>query len=138
MRLCVAAVLLIFCCSTIAPAQKTRYGQGPPKAKAGVNYPVKVHVSGIHLRIDCTPNRSVQASTCANVIYADAMLDGRKFELMGSQIWSRGPIRLTPADYQARLFKAHSATSQNPIGEEYELLLPDQTIWRCTVTGISE
>jgi hypothetical protein len=132
-------VLFSVCAVALAPAQKTRYGQQLPKAKPGVDYPVKVHVSGIHLRRDCTTSSIEANGPCADKIYADALVDQRKLELMGYQIWfpSR-PIPLIPGEYPARLFKAPRVAGANPIGDEYELVLPDQTIWRCTVTGISE
>jgi hypothetical protein len=135
MRPYVSAVLLLAFFVVLVPAQKTRFGQEPPKAKAGVDYPVKIHISGIHLRTYCT---GADAS-CSAVIYADAMRDGQKIELMGDEIWlPERPIGLVPADYQARLLKAGHQKGSNPIGDKYELVFPDQTIWRCSVTGISE
>lgn len=139
MRPRVIALLMIVCSVALVSAQKTRYGQPPPKAKAGVAYPLQVHVSGIRVRRDCTASKIETATTCADVIYADATLDGKKLELMGYQIWlPEHRIDLVPADYKARLFKAPHAQGQNPIGDEYELVMPDATVWRCTVTGISE
>ena len=138
MRSHVAAVLLIVCSVALVSAQKTRFGQVPPKAKDGVDYPIKIHISGIHLRQDCTKG-ATGYTTCADVIYADAQLAGQKIGLMGFQIWLPGhPILLVTADYQARLLKAPHPGGPNPIGMEYELLMPDRTIWRSTVTGFSE
>jgi len=139
MRPRVIALLMIVCSVALVSAQKTRFGQPPAKAKAGVAYPLQVHVSGIRLRHDCTASKTETPISCAVVIYADATLDGQKLELMGYQIWlPERPIALVPADYKARLFKAPHAQGQNPIGDEYELVMPDETVWRCTVTGISE
>jgi hypothetical protein len=141
MRAHVAAVLLIVCSAALVSTQKTRFGQGPPKAKDGVDYPITIHVSGIHLRKDCTltGKGATGYTTCDDVIYADAELAGKKIELLGSQIWYPGhAIPLVAADYQARLLKAPQPVGPNPIGTEYELLMPDRTIWRSTVTGFSE
>jgi hypothetical protein len=141
MRLRVAVVLLIACSVALVPAQKIRFGQALPKAKAGVDYPIKIHVSGIRLRKDCTLTGKGPTgyTTCDDVIYADAQLAGQKIELRGFQIWyPEHAIPLVTADYEARLVKAPKPAGPNPIGTEYELLMPDRTIWRSTVTGFSE
>jgi hypothetical protein len=138
MRSVVAVVLLFFCLSASVFAQKVRYGQELPKAKAGVDYPIRIHVSGIHLRPYCK-NAGGDDAWCSDVIYTDAAMNGQKIELMGNQVWLPfAPVALVPGDYQARLLKPGHREGANPIGEKYELLLPDRTIWRCTVTGISE
>ena len=134
MRTRAVALLLIFCSVALVSAQKTRYGQGLQKAKPGVDYPIKIHISGIHLGNDCTPQ--TEYSAC---IFADAKMDGKKIELMGAQIWYPGhAILLAVGDYQARLLKAPKPVGPNPIGAKYELLMPDRTVWDTTVTGISE
>jgi hypothetical protein len=141
MRSRFAAVLLIVCSVASVSAQKTRFGQGPPKARDGVDYPITIHVSGIHLRKDCTLSETSGTgnTTCDDMIYADAQFAGKKIELRGFQIWYPGhAILLVAADYQARLVKAPQPVGPNPIGTEYELLMPDRTIWRSTVTGFSE
>jgi hypothetical protein len=136
MRSRVAAVLLIVCSVALVSAQKTRFGQGPPKAKAGVDYAIKVHISGIHLLPFCSGTAN---ASCYTAIYVNATVNGQKVELMGSQIWGSGQsIRLVPGDYQARLLKAPRPAGANPIDDKYELVLPDRTVWQCTVTGISE
>lgn len=113
-------------------------GQELPKAKAGVAYPIKVHVSGIHLRTRCV-SFMMKYSSCSDVIYANATINGQKIELMGNEIWlPERPIGLVPADYQARLLKTGHPAGAHPIGDKYELVLPDRTIWRCAVTGMSE
>jgi hypothetical protein len=138
MRLRVAAVLLFVCSVALVSAQKTRFGQALPKAKTGVDYPVKIHVSGIHLRDDCEKS-AAGSLTCDDVIYVDAQLAGQRVELRGFQIWYPGhAMPLVAADYQARLVKAPKPAGPNPIGTEYELLMPDRTIWLSTVTGFSE
>ena len=59
---------------------------------------------------------------------------------MGDWIWSPGyyELAIAPGDYQARLLKNAAKKNAAPIFQEYELILPERTIWHCTVTGISE
>jgi hypothetical protein len=136
MRSYIAAAVLIFCSVALVSAQKTRLGQGAPKA--GVDYPIKIHISGIHLRSHCSSSVLVRGAYCEDALYADAILDGQKVELMGYLIWPTDqPIPLIPGDYQARLKGSHPAGAI-PISEKYELVLPDRTLWQCTVTGIAE
>jgi hypothetical protein len=127
------------CLQTQLKAQKVRYGQAPPKAKPGVDYPLTVHVSGIRVRQRCS-NDSFSTTpsgiSCKNVVYVDALTGDGKIELVGDWIWYRYPMNLTPGDYHARLLKdPHNAT---PIDREYEFVLPDRSVWRTTVTGFSE
>ena len=131
--------LFLLLCS-IAPlyGQKTRYGQEPPYAKKGVDYPIKVHISGIHLRPYCTTGIGREAS-CENAVYADAIMNGIRIELMGySETGTLKFLASSPADYQARLMKNYINAGLTTIGQKYELVFPDRTIWQCTVTGISE
>jgi hypothetical protein len=134
MRKSVIISLLLFCLSPFVFGQKTRYGQELPKAKPGVDYPIAVHVSGTRIRQNCRNDRGSEVF-CANVLYLDAIVDGRKIELMGDQ-FSR--LELLPGDYQARLLKSAPKADLAEIGRKYEFVLPDKTIWRCSVTGISE
>jgi hypothetical protein len=137
-------VCLLCLCSLAMFGQKTRFGQAP-RAKQGVDYPLKVHISGIHIRTYYEspswlgPNFLAQERN-EDVAYADAVLDGKKIELFGAWTWIPGSfqIPLSPGDFQARLLKDSSKTSVSSIGQEYELLLPNQIVWRCAVTGVSE
>lgn len=130
------AIVLFFaiCFFPYLYGQKTRIGQAPPKARTGIDYPIKVHISGIHVRTPC------RGEVCHDVVYSDAIVDGKKIELMGNWIWFPGfyQFALAPGDYQARLYKDSPKKNSAPIFQEYELILPEKTIWRCTVTGISE
>jgi hypothetical protein len=74
------------------------------------------------------------------VAYADAVLNRKKIELLGSWTWIPGSFQtpLSPGDFQARLLKDSLKMSVSQIGQEYELLLPEGIVWRCTVTGASE
>jgi hypothetical protein len=136
-RFAVCALALAFL--PLVHAQKTRYGQEPPKAKAGVDYPIKLHVSGIRAGSHCSSNLG-RPATCNDVLFADAVVDGQKLELMGDWIWYSKyyALSLTPGDYEARLVKPAPAGSKTAMFQEYEFLLPDKTIWRCTVNGVSE
>jgi hypothetical protein len=75
-----------------------------------------------------------------DVAYADAVLNGKKIELMGAWTWISGSYQtpLSLGDFQARLLKDSPRMSVVPIGQEFELILPEGIVWRCTVTGISE
>jgi len=140
MRKFAAILLLLFCISPFAPGQKTRYGQEPPKAKPGVDYPINVHISGIHIRQYCKAHFGERyISSCDEVLYADAIMNGMRIELMGySETGSLKFLELPPGDYQARLTKDYINAGFTTIGQKYELVFPDWTIWQCTVTGISE
>ena len=115
--------------------------QEPPKAKAGVEYPIKVHISGIHIRTNCLQEPIDVSSrvSCNDTLYADAIVNGAKIELMGDFLWFPGyPIPLAPGDYQARLFKDHRTKNAPPLFLEYELVFPDRSVWHSTVTGFTE
>jgi hypothetical protein len=120
--------------------QKTRLGQELTHAKPGVDYPIKVHISGKHYRDEYF------GSQAQDVIYADAVMKGKKIELRGYQEadfqYPHGhPLKfykLPLRDYQARLLKDSPKVDDAPLFQVYELLLPDKTVWSCTVTGISE
>jgi hypothetical protein len=144
MRKSAVILLLLFCISPFVSGQKTRYGQAP-RAKQGVDYPLKVHISGIHIRTYYASPSWVGPNFLAterneDVPYADAFLNGKKIELLGAWTWIPDSYQtpLSPGDFQARLLKDSSKTNVSPIGQEYELLLPDRIVWRCTVTGVSE
>lgn len=115
-------------------AQKVRYGQQPPYAKPGVVYPVNVHVSAIHIRDYCN-----NQGFCGNELYIDTVMNQKKLELNCGFLYESRYYQPTflPGDYTARLLKPNKGAAA-PIFDQYELLLPDRHIWRCTVTGISE
>jgi hypothetical protein len=131
-----AVVLFLLLCSIVpAHGQKTRWAQDQVfKAKNNVDYPIKIHISGLRLHELCFGE-----GQCKDLVYADAIMDGKKIELTGDQeLFSLFEVRLFPGDYQARLIKNAHYMEGTPINQVYELLLPDRYIWRCTVTGISE
>lgn len=130
------AVLFLLLCS-IAPihGQKTRFGQAPPYAKPGVDYPIKVHISGMHIRTYCSSGEHV---SCEDLVYADLIMSGKKIELRGDWEYSDYQLRLLPGDYDARIVKANHPTDDFPIYQNYEVILPDKRVFRGVVTGISE
>jgi hypothetical protein len=131
--------LFLLACLPLVPAQKVRYGQEPPKAKPGVDYSVQVHVSAIHIRQYCSSTLNVEPSKCHNVVYADATLNGKRTELMGDWIWFDrfSGLAIAPGDYRARVLKSANGAAAL-IDDEYELVLKENTLWRCTVTGMFE
>jgi hypothetical protein len=112
--------------------QKTRYGQDLPPARPGVDYPIKVHVSGVRYRDEYIGGQT------ADVIYADAVMNGKKVELRGDRQIPFQYYKLSPGDYQARLLKDSHKMGNTPIFQIYELVLPDKTVGSFTVTGIAE
>lgn len=117
--------------------QRLRYGQTPPKAKPGVSYPIKVHISSIHIRSLCSASFE---ATCEDVAYAEATVNGERIELMGNWYWDprHYQLPLTLGDHGARLLKDAPKSSAGAFYRKYELLLPDKTVWPCAVTGIAE
>jgi hypothetical protein len=124
--------LFLVACLPLLCAQKTRYGQEPPKAKPGVDYPIKVHISGVRIRTYCDQG-------CTDYLHAEVVMDQKKLELTGSFLYEprSSQVNLLPGDYTARLLKANKGEA-TPLYNQYELLLPDRHLWRCTVTGIFE
>jgi hypothetical protein len=145
MRKAAAALLLLFCFSPYVYGQKTRYGQILPKAKPGVDYPLNVHIYATHLRTYC-PQNEIQVQpepkhSCIDVIYADVNIGGKKIELMTDTDVNLDPFRpltLPLGIYQARFTKNAPNMDSATIGLKYDLLLPDNRVLRCTVTGVSE
>src|ERR1035438_9966377 len=125
MRKTVLLLFLLVFCLPFALGQKTRFGQEPPRARPGVDYPIKVHISGIHVRFGDPP--------CGDLVYADATLNEKKVEFV---VWTPGclVVNLVPGDYQARFMKPGRKGDPTPLYQEYELPLPDMTICRCTVS----
>jgi hypothetical protein len=62
--------------STARP--KDAFRASTATAKPGDNFPIKVHISGIHYR-----EEYIGAGQTEDVIYADAVMNGKKVELRG-------------------------------------------------------
>jgi hypothetical protein len=113
--------------------QKTRFGQELPHVKPGVDYPINVHISGIHYRKEYFGSGQTE-----DIVYVNAVMNGKKVELRGNRDFPFQYYKLSPGDYQARLLKDPRKMGDTPIFQIYELLLPDRTVGKFTVTGISE
>jgi hypothetical protein len=136
MRKFVVALCLLLCTTPLIYAQKARYGQSPDKPNSA-DYPIKVHISATHRRYYCSGQ--FNDITCGEGLYADAMLDGKKIELGGTDvIFNKHVMLIIPGDYQAKLTKDTSNAEGTLFGQEYDLLLPDGTVWKCFTSGISE
>jgi hypothetical protein len=126
------ALALCFC-SLAMHGQKTRMGQDLPLARTGVNYPIKVHLSAIHYRTE------YDGAGFGGIIYTDTVINGKKVELEGISGVSSRLYKLSLGDYQARLLKdPHNRFVDTPLFQIWEIVLPDRTVWRGTVTGILE
>ena|GEM_PF-2202310 len=139
MRKSFVLLCLVFWCTAIY-GQKTRFGELPPKAKPGVDYPIAIHIHGTHIRQNCQYDWQSAiiggpAHTCPNVVYVDAIFNGKNVELMGAHF---DKFSISPGDYQARLTTKAPNADPAVMGQKYELLSPDKRVWRCIVTGISD
>jgi hypothetical protein len=135
-------VFAVFLCSVPLSGQKARYGQGLPIAKPGIDYPIKVHVYGVYIRSYCQSSPLDRyGESCGDTHYAEVIANGKKFELRGD--WGIPDpfhpylMTLLIGDYRARSEKDDSSNVVN-LGDRYDLVLPDNRVLRCTVTGISE
>jgi hypothetical protein len=134
----VGLLMLLISVVPFAYGQKTRFGPRPPETKAGVDYPVRVHVTAIHIASHCSELK--EPASCRDVVYAESVIDGKKLELMGDREWlpTFYAFPVLPGDYKARMTKEAPTAGLAPLDREYELVMPDEKIWRCAVTGISE
>ncbi len=137
MRKFAAVLFLLLCFASLLNAQKTRLGQKSPQKPTLADYTVKLHISASHIRDNCT---GVQDQiTCANWLYIDAILNGKKLEFIGTTaLVKHTPVLLIPGDYPARLTNDFQNADSALIYQEYDVLLPDGSIWHCVSTGISE
>ena len=109
--------------------------------KPGIDYPIKVHVYGVYVRSYCQSSPLDRyGESCGDAYYAEVIANGKKFELRGD--WGIHqdpfhPLTLPIGDYRARSENDDSSNVGN-LGDRYDLVLPDNRVLRCTVTGISE
>ena len=112
--------------------QKARYGQDIPHVLPGVSYPINLHVDAVHYREKFDGGEDVF------VIYADAVIDGKKVELTGDPDDLYQQYRVPLGTLRGRSLKSPRKTDGTPLFQRYEVVLPNQTLWRCVVTGLYE
>jgi hypothetical protein len=131
------AIFAFGLCAMAMHGQDPQFRQLSKKARPGIDYPLKVHISASQIRQRCTTFGS--NISCEELLYADAVVDGRKLELTGSKIDVIDKMGLlVPGEYRVRRTKDQHNPDSTVIYQEYELVLPDKTLWHCTLTRISE
>jgi hypothetical protein len=127
-------LFLAICFLPFLSGQKSRIGE-LPKVRPGVAYPLQVHISRIRIR-----NCQARVANGPCEIYADSIIDGKKKELMGTDVSypSYKQFKILPGNYEARLLKNPHSADGTELRREYEVVLPGKVIWHCTVSGISE
>jgi hypothetical protein len=136
MRIFVAALLLFACSASSSLGQKTRFGQKvePPNP---ADFTLKVHISASHIRQGCA-SYGTQV-VCIDRLGADAIVNGKKLELIGAFISvQKHNAMIVPGDYSAHLTQDIHNADSSAIYQEYDLLLPDNTVWHSSVSGFSE
>jgi hypothetical protein len=142
MKKIIFAAMMIFLGCSLIFSQKTRFGQGLPKATPGADYPIKIHVYGVHIRPYCQVHAaSVMPVFCITVVYADVIANNEKFELRGDSDIYRDPLHpLTVAlgEYNGRSLNSTSKTDFIALGVKFDLLLAGNQVLHCTITGIAK
>lgn len=136
MRKFLAVAVLPICFATIVSAQKYRYGQAPKP----IGSAIQAHIYASHIRYACDTNLFVRPQyECGPVLDIDALLDGEKAELMGPlNIEDHDLSVIMPGDYEATLTKDDESKDRTAVHQEYNLKLPDGTIWHGVLIGVSE
>jgi hypothetical protein len=136
MRKFVAVLFLLLWSTSPIHGQKARLGQKSETLNPA-DFTLKVHISATHIRPYCA-ELGTQVR-CGDALYADAILNGRKLEFKGSaELIKHSSVLILPGDYQARLTKDIHNAGSAVIDQEFDILLPDNTVWHCLVSGISE
>ena len=130
-KYCVLAAL--FLCSIVSAQGKYRLGQTPIDRNPN-DYTISIHISAVHVR-QCAYFSG--NGGCGRGIFVDAVLNGKKVELLGSADKSQLAL-LVPGDYQAMLEKKSRAGGKEVLFQRYYMLLPDKSAWACEITGFSE
>jgi hypothetical protein len=132
MKKLLVVLFLIHCVPSSLYGQKSRFGQSAEKPNAA-DYTVMVHISASHLKTECVNGN------CSNLLYADAVLNGKKVKLSGEAVIVKKTLMLiSPGNYTAKLAKDIHNSDSSLFNQEYYLLLPDNTVWHCFTAGISE
>jgi len=118
------AVLFVALCAAFVHAAET-----PNSA----DYTIKVHISASHLETRCV------SGLCSNLLYADSILNGKKLQLSGNAVIVKKTLMLiAPGDYMVKLLKDEHNSNGSLFNQDYDLLLPDNIVWQCFTTGVSE
>jgi hypothetical protein len=136
MKKFVALFCLLLCATSLVYGQKTRFGQTQVKPNPA-DYKVKLHISATHIQNNCSYNGNT--FICSSILFADAILDGKKIELSGGEVKNKkAAVLILPGDYQAKLTSDNHNTDCTLFMQEYDLLLSDGIVWHCWTSGISE
>jgi hypothetical protein len=134
-----AGFLLGSACSMYG--QKHRMGQAPAPPNPA-EFPLRLHVSASHLRRVCSgfdSGHNLPGVSCANGLFVDAVLNGKKIELWGdSKVGKLKSAILAPGDYTAQLTNDGHNADETVISQDYKVLLSDGTTWQCHLSGIVE
>ena len=121
----IVVVLFLVLCST------SLYAKDKPNP---ADYTIKVHISAAHFR-----NIFAQDPRQCDLLDADVIVNGIKLELAGPAIVIEKRFSLIrPGDYFAKLTKEIHNQDGSAFVQDYEILLPDGTTWKCYTFGISE
>jgi hypothetical protein len=123
MRKFVAILFLLLCSTFVRAAQK------PDPA----DYTVKVHISASHLKTECANG------ICGNILSFHSVLNGKRIELSGiAVIVQKTLMPIVPGDYPAKLLRDIHNSDSTLFNQQYDLLLPDNIVWHCYTTGVTE
>jgi hypothetical protein len=132
MRVFVATLLLLACSAPMNYGQKTRFGQ-KTESPNPADYALKAHVSASHYETECV------SGACNDFLYADAILNGKKLRLSGKAVvLTKTLVLIAPGDYPMKLISDVHNSDSSLLGQEYDMLLPDNVVWHCFTAGISE
>jgi hypothetical protein len=124
---------ILFLCSMTSAQGKYRPGQYPINQNPN-DYTINFHVSATHFRQCATVGLN---APCGEGVYVDAILNGKKVDLFGVAD-KRQSVLLAPGDYRAMLSKKPRLGGSAVLFQNYYMLLPDKSAWRCEITGFSE
>ncbi|HVU45823.1 MAG TPA: hypothetical protein VHD85_06850 [Terracidiphilus sp.] len=131
-----AVLVLLLCIQPSIHAQKARLGQVPKP----IGGSIQAHIYASHIRNYCSDSAMMHPPVdCGYMLFVDAVLDGEKVELMGpTNIENRNLSVLIPGDYQADLTKDEESRDRTAVHQEYNIKMPDGTVWPGVLVGVSE
>jgi hypothetical protein len=141
MRKPITIISFLLCSVCSMYGQKYRMGQAPA-APNPAEFPLRLHVAASHLRRVCSgfdSGHNLPGVSCANGLFVDAVLNGKKIELWGdSKVGKLKSAILAPGDYTAQLTNDGHNADETVISQDYKVLLSDGTTWQCHLSGIVE